>query len=203
MPWKIDLNGEKHYKPSIYNKDELPTWDEIYNSFISNRIYHYNMESDTDLDPYWRIPQKVILLGFICNQLNKMIFEDGRDTGPLLQELGYPGKQIRFKILPEMDIIRYETGRFSKHITDVIRHASSIPPIYHCRIPFTMNYSIFTSNHPHIDLTTLNGSMMLTGIIHDSEWLHIMDPKEFDQSIAYMFSNVIKYFEKQSSAEES
>ena len=40
MPW-ITENGEKKYIPSAYAKEELPTWNELYNEFYKNQYYVY------------------------------------------------------------------------------------------------------------------------------------------------------------------
>lgn len=79
MPWTTDANGRKKYRLSIYAKEELPTWDEMYNQVYLSRIFNYSSDipEDQELDHYWKLPRKKILIASACNQLNKMIFEDG------------------------------------------------------------------------------------------------------------------------------
>lgn len=79
MPWIQKEDGSKEYKLSMYTKEELPTWDEIYNEWYKSGhiIYDPNDVHDQVIDLYWKIPHKVYLLLTICNQFNKMIYEDG------------------------------------------------------------------------------------------------------------------------------
>lgn len=72
----------EYIKPVIsrYTKDELPTWSEIYYNYwlnYDNANEYHDDEDIYELDKYWRIPKKLYLLGMVCNQLNKMISEDG------------------------------------------------------------------------------------------------------------------------------
>lgn len=78
MPWVKDENGERKYKVSIYAKEELPTWDEIYNEFWKKKIFHYKKDiaEHQELDLYWKVPRRRYLLGIMCNQFNKTLFED-------------------------------------------------------------------------------------------------------------------------------
>lgn len=59
-------------------KDELPTWEEIH-TFLKQDKYIFTPE-DTELDPYWNIPKQKIQLAFICNQLNKLIYDKDIST---------------------------------------------------------------------------------------------------------------------------
>ncbi|MCM1220104.1 MAG: hypothetical protein NC548_37000, partial [Lachnospiraceae bacterium] len=63
MPWVLDENGNKKYTPSIYAKEELPTWNEFYNEFYKSGNYTYDGGKDVfEIDPYWKIPRKKYLL---------------------------------------------------------------------------------------------------------------------------------------------
>lgn len=80
MPWIKDSNNEDKYIASRYSRNELPTWNEVYNDWYCKydvlSRYTYDTKSDTEIDPYWKIPRKLYLLAVVCNQFNKMIFED-------------------------------------------------------------------------------------------------------------------------------
>lgn len=78
MSWINDENGERKYKLSAYAKEELPTWGEM-EEFINKGIFFYdpNDENHIKEDLYWKVPRQLYLLSIVCNQLNKMIFEDG------------------------------------------------------------------------------------------------------------------------------
>lgn len=80
MPWTTDPMGNRKYTLSIYAKEELPTWGEIYGEYYKRHRFYYEPghEAFQMMDPYWRIPRLKVLLATICNQLNKEIFEDGR-----------------------------------------------------------------------------------------------------------------------------
>ena len=74
MPW-VEENGNHFYKASPFIKEALPTWDEIYNEFYKKKITKYLEGKDTELDHYYQVPRNKILVAFMCNQLNKMLFE--------------------------------------------------------------------------------------------------------------------------------
>jgi len=77
MPWS-EVDGRKRYVPSVYAKEELPTWNEVYNEFLKDGIFDYDPENPDhqSLDPYWKIPRRRVLIAIICNQFNKMMYED-------------------------------------------------------------------------------------------------------------------------------
>lgn len=78
MPWITNTDGEKEYVVSAYVKEELPTWSEFYEEFYLNKVFEFNRDKwkHDEMDPYWKIPRKKVLLAQCCNQLNKMIHED-------------------------------------------------------------------------------------------------------------------------------
>lgn len=95
MPWIKNANGEDEFIESIFDKADLPTWDEIYNQFLVNRVSSYSTkdpEHNVDhkpedsqtltilntIDNYWGIPHRKYLLAAVCNQINKTLFEDGK-----------------------------------------------------------------------------------------------------------------------------
>lgn len=97
MPWFNSTTGEHVYSPSDYNgldelkykasayvKEELPTWSEVYEDFYLNKIFTYDGESDMDL--YWKIPHNKFLIAVVCNQFNKMLYEDNLKA-EILEEL--------------------------------------------------------------------------------------------------------------------
>lgn len=77
MPWIDDGSGELKYKTSKLVKEELPTWDEVYNVFYKSHLNTYIPDRDKNkLDIYWKIPRQQFILSIIANQFNKMLFED-------------------------------------------------------------------------------------------------------------------------------
>lgn len=79
MSWITNKDGVKEYKPSIYAKEELPTWDEIFHVWFEKKMFYYHPDNSEhqELAPYWNIPYRKYMILIICNQLNKMLFEDG------------------------------------------------------------------------------------------------------------------------------
>ncbi len=80
MPWIKDENGEDKYIASRYTKEELPTWNEVYNKWYkgcSGDLYQFKPNRDVERDTYWKIQKKLFLLAIVCNQFNKMMYEDG------------------------------------------------------------------------------------------------------------------------------
>ena len=79
MPWNKDINGDPKYDLSVYAKEELPTWSEVYNEFYKQKMFSYSITdpSQQTIDPYWKIPHMKYIIMTVCNQFNKMIFEDG------------------------------------------------------------------------------------------------------------------------------
>ena len=78
MPWKNKEDGTSEYVLSNYTTEELPTWSEMYNGFK-------NIDSYDD-KPYGETTYKKYIISVVCNQLNKMIFEDGYDI-PVMKYL--------------------------------------------------------------------------------------------------------------------
>lgn len=67
------------YKLSAYSKLELPTWHEVYNVFYKDwYLNDANNPKWNELDPYWKITKHDYILSTVCNQINKMIHEDGQ-----------------------------------------------------------------------------------------------------------------------------
>ena len=72
MPWIEDT-----YIPSRWSKDELPSWGEIWEWWNSpDRMKPYDAATDTELNKYWQLPQKLYIMAMMCNQFNKMLMED-------------------------------------------------------------------------------------------------------------------------------
>lgn len=76
MPW-VRENDEDVYKASLYAKEELPTWDELYSEFYKKKIFKYDPNVEHEKDPYWKINRDLVIMATCCNQLNKLMFEDG------------------------------------------------------------------------------------------------------------------------------
>jgi hypothetical protein len=173
---------------SLYDKDCLPTWGELYNEFYFSKKAEYN-HLDMIMDPYWKQPRQKILLAFVCNQLNKMIFEDHINPIPIVRELfGKEYDWIEFKLITQTDDA-FVTGK----------PPNTPPVIYHAKNPSTNSFSVFTSYHPHVDIETIEGDIFLMILLMDKSNCPGMifgeEPK-FWKVIDYILKDVIIYFGK-------
>jgi len=191
MPW--NGNGyDKKFTVSLYCKDELPTWAELYNDFWMKKTFNYdskNIEHQT-LDQYWKIPYRKILLAQICNQLNKMIFEDDVDVISFLNTTFKLGcTDFRYLLMKKDSDI---TG-----IDKTLMFAGLPPQVYTCKIPSTGNHSIFITNkHPRIDIDDLDDQFQLVGIVDNDLRSIKPDNKDiFMSTIEFIILEAIKYFE--------
>lgn len=98
MPWITDENGEIKYTLSIYTKEELPTWSEMYNDFWLKEIFSFNEKSDQTPDRYWKIPHNKYILAIACNQLNKMVYEDKFDISKVSELFDREVKDVIFNL---------------------------------------------------------------------------------------------------------
>lgn len=87
MPW-VNRNEELVYVPSkFYVKSDLPTYMEFVD-FIKEQNYTYDAKGENERDKYWEVDKQKWLLAVCCNQINKMLHEDGlkQKAFHLLQE---------------------------------------------------------------------------------------------------------------------
>lgn len=174
MPWTTDENGERKYKVSLYAKEELPTWGEVYEWLKTKGSLIY-VPSDVEthgIDPYWKVPSLKYKLAIICNQFNKMIFEDGM-LPELLDslhnaELGGIITDVRFVIEPLNKIMLKHVklaGNFSdaynEYFNEMIHRFSvgdvnTPPPIYTVPLPTRENNPFITNDFPRTNINDLN-----------------------------------------------
>ena len=188
MPWKEDEEG-KTYIPSLYSKDELPTWHEIYHDFYKKKLTIYDPRSkQNEIDPYWKLPKFKVLLSFICNQLNKMMFEDKKGPDEFLD--GTLKWENLYFILIENPALIKETIYASYGNDD------GPPKIYTIPIPSTNQQSIFVTRYPRIDINTLTGRIELVAVLTNlQEEIKPIDQDTFWKLIEYILHDVISYFE--------
>lgn len=139
MPWITDANGERSYKISAYVKEELPTWSEFYEDWYKNSIWRWDLNTTGILDPYWKIPRQLYLMTIACNQLNKMIFEDGYQAKLLdfiSKEIFPNAEDVRFTCQPipsydPNDSSKVFEEKLAKEMNDrYVGLPTSLPPIY-------------------------------------------------------------------------
>lgn len=185
MPWIKDDNGEQKYKLSIYAKEELPTWSEIYDEWLKNNMLIYNPQNPEHqtLDPYWKIPHRKYLIAVVCNQLNKMIFEGGLRNS-VIQMLN---KEFPFDGLEAWDIrficenLYPTTPMTDQEATDYMDKVSSkfyfprvkdetmtpiAPPIYTIPLPSGEKNPFALSSKTRIDVNSLNEKLAVNIVIN-------------------------------------
>lgn len=168
----------------FYCKDELPTWHEIYYDFYLKDLFYYNNEIDSDLDLYWKEPRKKVLIGFICNQLNKMIFEDKTISLDFIQKLFNDDKIINFYFI----------------LSDDIEISTELPPsIYSLKIPSTNQFSIFSTSFKRKDLSLIQRNIEIKLILVESAYdfkiINFKDDK-FRKVLVETILPIIDYFKE-------
>ncbi len=142
MTWIKDDNSNK-FISNLYNKEELPTRYEIYYEFYKSKVFSYNMNDNTHHN-------RKVLLAKVCNQFNKMIFEDGMKTSLLeyindnlwsgctdirftLEEIPMFNTNINYKENPDLFLEEYENFLYNVWYIqlDFLGMCSDkLPPIY-------------------------------------------------------------------------
>ena len=220
-------------KLSVYDQHCLPTWDEMYNEFWKQQIFRYDPSfsdwvsgKDGELllkmDPYWNRHRDKMILAWACNQLNKMVFEDGVDVVKFVNEelsaslTEYYGKfticdEVRFGLLYMGELSELPPGTTEALLkmesqeqafeTELGLRTKKLPPrIYACKIPSTGQYSIFKTQHPSIDVDDLEGTVKLCITILRKECIEallLFDIQRtiFSKIIRFVIKDIIEYFE--------
>lgn len=207
MPWIVTENMERKYSISMYAKEELPTWGEVYEDFYLKKSFIYdpsNVEHQK-LDLYWKIPRRKYLLAIVCNQFNKMLFENGirKQLIEFLNEnsIYCDIEDVRFTcdLNDNIDNIIDVQKDYGKFIgTDIA------PPIYTFPLPSGLNNPFIISNHPRIDINTVDRGMIIVPIIKrscDDNSIYIPHPydnlsmKDHEMIIDFMIRPFKTYFE--------
>lgn len=172
MPWITNADGDREYVLSAYTKDDLPTWYEVYDEWYKKQQFFYDPEMDYPADPYWGIPHRKYLIATVCNQFNKMLFEDGVRE-PLLKffnnyvKTGGTVSDIRFVIESDMSYLRMHVSElnesldnYNNHIMDLYKKYNvgkdEAPPIYTLTIPGSQKNIFIVNNHPRINVDDIN-----------------------------------------------
>jgi hypothetical protein len=215
MPWTINENGERDYKVSSYCKEELPTWGELYNRFYVNLDdlvrYDPDNKNQQTLDIYWKIPARKMLLALVCNQINKMIFEDGMRDDVLEwinQNIRKSATDIRFSL----PIITYDNTISSfqekwEEFSNLYKIGTTmIPPIYYIPSPSGKPNPFQISSVKRININSLDTVLHLTPIIQyrlsdrifDTFILNYYSDEHnvlYKKLLKFIFNDVIHYFE--------
>lgn len=162
----------KPFTHSRYAKEELPVWSEIWEQFALNRAYDYDPDNPAhnlpapdssqpevilnSHDIYWQQPHRKLLLGWMANEFNKLILEDGR-----LNEIR---EELNGIILANLDMIPLDPTS-DLNVIDIIFDIVGVHEagpaefyrwIYTQLSPTTKTRSIFASSEPSVDMANLN-----------------------------------------------
>lgn len=176
MPW-VEENGNAIYKASPFIKEALPTWDEIYNEFYKKKIIKYLIgEDDAELNPYYQLPKNKVLIAFMCNQLNKLIYESDRsDTKECFFDVVWHNK---YKNILEQ--------KFGKDYFPTIYEISNT----------AYETSLFKlKDYTYKDLRDFKSDLFLVMYSFSSECYIPCKSEEYWGTINELLKPVIKYFE--------
>lgn len=203
MPWRTDENGNDVFVLSTYAKEELPTWNEIYEVWYKDKMFHYDPDDPNDQEPdvYWKIPRKQYLIAVICNQFNKMLYEDGK-MDALKQLLFDEGIVPTDHQIEDISFIA-ENGidenlpRFLKNHN--IGDPNKLPPIYVFPMPDGSRNPFIINNHPRIDITTVPGLIgvqpVISSTFNGDDGAYKLTDDQYDTIIDFMVRPMMMYFE--------
>lgn len=167
---------------NIYCKDDLPTWHEMYYEFWNKKLFYFDPSDHNELDLYWNTEHNRMILGFACNQLNKMISDSKEQLLSFIYDILNDLNIRNFYFILSNDIEISEEG---------------IPCIYSLKIPSTKKFSIFSSNHKRKDLAEINKKVELKLILvkssYDFQIITIDNPK-FKEILNKIMIPIIDYF---------
>jgi len=216
--------GEDEYVTSIYAKEELPTWNELYNEFWLGEVFSYDPDNpdhnvvgvppNSDpvtivqhIDMFWKLPHRKLLLGWVCNQLNKMIFEDNQRDDIIDHFSSYEITDIRFVLLETIfsghviDMMTRYDGIFidtSPYMASENLQAGIAPAIITCELPSTNQRSLFASNYPSVNIKDLVHRLELVMITKErDDYLSYLTHRQslYQKTIGHMLRDVARYFE--------
>jgi hypothetical protein len=165
MPYMKDRNDDEIYIPSAYAKEELPTWNEFYNEFYKPQVLTFNPTDDKqcESDLYWKLPHRKLLLGWVCNQLNKMLFEDNMKEN-VLAFINNKYYEIFGDIINDIHFILKDATDDSSTLEDMLSY-NKLPIIYTCELPTTGKRSIFASEMSSKNIKNMHGVISLQMVL--------------------------------------
>lgn len=214
MPWTTNEHGERVYKVSAFTKEDLPTWAELYDEWYGNRVTNFSRaDPDQKVNQYWGIPQNQFLLVTACNQLNKMIFEDGKREDLLKfisDTIMADAFDVRFTCEPlpvfdEMegnDAFESSWATFTNNLNCVL---NTLPPIYTIPHPKGLPNPFIDEKWSRINCTDRD-VMVLRPVVmfkrtESAHYLYAPSGDEAVQAddfwniIGFLMKDVIDYFE--------
>ena len=200
MPWKKNENNESVYIPSVYSKDDLPTWDEAIRWMLmmeDNGWNYYCRASLKDDMPYWKIPTELYLCATCCNQLNKMLHEDGlfvdEEFLTTLNNFCHYEDEYNKKIIPDDEFV-VNLG-FQIYTADV-------EPDYPIgKLIFTLNNNADqltrkSDEYQRVDIRELTVPFGITAVLNCTDRKrYTVDKKDAGTLAGMVFKPIIQYFD--------
>lgn len=190
MPWIKDINNDDKYVPSIYAKEELPTWIEMYEDFWLKKSFKYDKENPDDkLDIYWNIPRKKYLMATACNQLNKMLIEDKVFHDKVIEYIHSTCKNSFLKSgIKDIYFVMVNSNMYQDTFDE-------LPVIFTFPHPKGIKNPFIISNTPRVDISD-DSSYSMSLIIKGLFDLRLYwNSKIFLDTLTFMMKDIIDYFE--------
>lgn len=191
MPWIKDVNGDDKYIPSIYAKEELPTWIEMYEEFWMKKIFKYDKENpnDAELDIYWNIPRKKFIMATACNQLNKMLMENPEFHDKVIDHIHSTNKDSCLKSgIENIYFVMLKSDNMNDDFDD-------LPVIFTFPHPKGIKNPFILSDTPRIDISD-DSSYTMSLVIRGLFNLRMFNnSKVFLSTLEFMMKDIIDYFE--------
>lgn len=191
MPWVTDKQGNRDYKLSLFAKEELPTWGEVYEEFWKYQQFFYDPK-DADMqkeDLYWKIPHRKYLIAIVCNQFNKMIFEDKFNYHNI--NIDYNGEKCEITDIRFTCVIPSEEDGsiddYKNWYNSIFCGTSCQPPIYTIPLPTGKGNPFIVNTYPRINVNDI-GYMQLIPVVSfntstERNMLYILYPYEEEYMI--------------------
>ena len=185
MPWIVDESGEDVYRASMWVKEELPTWSEL-REWYECAYYTYTDQPDQKMDVYWKIPRSKYLLSVVCNQLNKLLYEDR-----LILPRNISDDDLGIHVKGNAESVSFG---FIIDKTPAYNLSSQTPMIYSISHPRRLE-NPFITPYPRTDIRYAN-SMELQTIVHveHSAYPIVFDANSSWQLIDRLIAPVKEYF---------
>lgn len=204
MPWIRNINNEKVYKPSIYTKEELPTWSEVYEEFYLKKYYDKtvikkNRKLFEEIDIYWKIPHYNFLLATVCNQFNKSLFED-ESLPQVIKELLSTKRFEEIDNIIDIKFVCHPIDDTQKMIEETYLGLCCAPPIYTIPLP-NGNENPFISDYTRINIKDIQEELEFHILIYcrieDNFTAYDIDVESdlFNEVMDVMISKYCEYFE--------
>lgn len=193
MPWITNPDYDvKEYTASLWSKDELPTWGEIWEWWNSSDRGDVYTESG-ERDRYWNIDPKLYIIGMMCNQFNKMLLED-RYYDAAVKDLDFLSDVLSIEFV----IVEVEDGESIVPINGDGKHTIySFNKLMNSQsVLYRESDDVYRVMLEDIDSKKLRMVMIYSKKDSSGNRMEYIAPRlgEMDKVIDYLMQPIIKYF---------